>query len=157
MLEWKKICCPVDFSEASEAALQLAADLARHFAAQLTVLHVYQPPHTAVPVEGSLYAPPELFEAIARQVNRELAEWQQRAEKRSEGSVTAIMLIGVPFAEITRYAKEGKFDLIVMGTEGRTGVKRLFLGSVAERVVRLSECPVITVGAEKSANAEAKG
>lgn len=154
MVEWKKICCPVDFSEGSEAALELAADLARRFGAQLTVLHVYQPPHTAIPVEGAVYVPQDFFESMAEKVTQELADWKRRAEKRSEGSVTATMLSGLPFAEIKRYAKEGRFDLIVMGTEGRTGLRHLFLGSVAERVVRLADCPVLTVRPNKSGKAE---
>jgi nucleotide-binding universal stress UspA family protein len=143
MAGWKRILCAIDFSPTSEEALKVASDLARRFEAQLTLVHVYQAPHPED--QGTILAPPEYFEKLADRANQALADLKRRAEALSERPVAATMLSGVPFAKIVEYTKEGNFDVIVMGTEGKTGLRRMFLGSVAGRVVRLAQCPVVTV------------
>lgn len=143
MNSFNKILVPVDFSPHSEHALALAADLARRYGASLCLVHAHEP---------ALYAAPETYLLYtAEQLPALLAEVQKRldanvAQARALGvtAVTSEVLSGVPFVEIVRHAREGGFDLIVIGTHGRTGVAHALLGSVAEKVVRKAHCPVLT-------------
>jgi nucleotide-binding universal stress UspA family protein len=143
MSRWYKICCPVDFSETSRAALEEAADLARRDRSELTLVHVSEPP--PVGTEGAL-AGPRLAEAIAAEAEGQLEKWRVEAEKISLGTVRAKLIPqGLAAKEICHLAREEGFDLVVMGTHGRTGLRHLVLGSVAERVVREAHCPVLVV------------
>jgi nucleotide-binding universal stress UspA family protein len=139
----RKILVPVDFSEPSREALRFACDLARRYEAQVTLLHAYQLPGYAFP-EGYLVAGPASVNDLLGLVDKALAEARREAE--AEGvKVETRAVMGVAFAEIVRAAREGGFDLVVMGTHGRTGLKHALLGSVAEKVVRKAPCPVLTV------------
>ena len=143
MIEFKQIICPVDFSESSVRALAYAAALARWYDAQLTVLHVV-PTFEAMQVRGDLVEPirvvtpmprEQVLEEMSRSLN--LAALSPRA--------TPIAESGDPQATIIDQALSKKADLIVMGTHGRRGFKRLLLGSVTEAVLREAPCPVLTV------------
>ena len=142
MTEWKKICCAVDFGEPSRAALEQAAALARRFEAELTLVHVVAlPPPTADEVLTSQ----TLAEVQAKEEEQILARWRADAEERARRSVRTRLLTGDPAAEILRHVRDDRCDLVVVGTHGRTGVARLVLGSVAERVARRSPCAVLVV------------
>jgi nucleotide-binding universal stress UspA family protein len=141
MAQWTRICCPVDFSQTSRAALEEAADLARRHGAALTVLHVFEPAVTGE-MEASV---PELLEATARELERKLAGWKLEAERLGAPAVEQAVISGVPGREIAAFASEGGYDLVVMGTHGRTGLRHLVIGSVAERVIREAHCPVLVV------------
>jgi nucleotide-binding universal stress UspA family protein len=143
MLQWRKICCPVDFSETSFGAMQAAADLAQRFGAELTLLFVYEMPRP-VPQE-MLFSPPELFQKMLRDVDHKLAGWKARAEQSCASPVKALRLLGPPVHEILRCAREERFDLLVLGTHGRTGIQHAVFGSVAEKVLRQAPCPVLTI------------
>lgn len=142
-LAWKKLCCPVDFSPTSESALRVAAVLAQELGADLTLLHVRTIPGSSIP-EG-LLAPTEDDSGPA---DRPLAAWKATAEQLGASHVAAATSIGDPAQEITEFVRRGDFDAIVIGTHGRTGLKRAVLGSVAEKVVRLAPCVVISVTPE---------
>ena len=144
MFRARKICCPVDFSETSKAALEMAADLASQFDAELTVLHVVEDANPLLP-QGRVFVTSEFFQPVLDKANRSLREWLQLAEGRGKIKVDGRVVTGVPFAEILQFVEQGKFDLIVMGTEGRTGLTHLVFGSVAERVLRMAPCPVLVV------------
>lgn len=140
MAEWRRICCAVDFSEPSRRALEEAADLARRFASDLTALHVYD----VLPPTGlDLLGPP--VEEAQRSAAQVMEQWVRDAELIARRAVRSALRIGAPAQEILRFAREGSFDLLVLATQGRTGLKRLVLGSVAERVVREAECAVLVV------------
>jgi universal stress protein A len=124
-MEWKKVCCPVDFSEPSRAALRVAADMCQRFGAELTLLHVAD----AAELPGC---------------DLKLREWGSAAEK-SGISLRTAHAVGDPQLAIVDFARQGGFQLIVMGTHGRTGRDHAFAGSVAESVVRRAACPVLTV------------
>jgi len=142
-MHWKKICCGIDFSEHSRLAMDQAAELARMYEAELTLVHVHEAPS---PASGSvLLAPPELFTKMEHDAARQLESWRRQAEFLAARPVSSLMLNGDSAAEILRYAREELVELIVMGTHGRTGLKHLVLGSVAERVSRQAECPVLVV------------
>ena len=141
----QRILCPVDFSDSSDHAMRYASALAENFGAELTLLHVVAPIMAALPGETAL---PDTLQADID----ELAEaCRERLELIVGKLVTSGLTVkhkvlnGVPFIEIIRYARDAETDLIVMGTHGRTGLGHLLIGSVAERVVRKSPCPVLTI------------
>lgn len=145
MLAIKTILVPTDFSETSEVALRYGKSLAQTFGAALHVIHVVQEP----------FAQPWAVEAYGFSLATLQAEWQRdasarvegllSAEERAELNATLTTVLGHPFVEILRYAKEQEVDLIVLGTHGRGPLGHLVMGSVAERVVRKAPCPVLTV------------
>ena len=146
-LGWSKICCPVDFSETSWVALDQAARLAAA-GAELVILHVYD--RGAMHASQQVFAgDPQLEERIVQQMNGRLELSKARAEQLAPGRVWTECVGGDPAAEIVRFADRGDFDLVVMGTHGRSGVRHLLLGSVAERVVRNATCSVLVVRPEQ--------
>jgi nucleotide-binding universal stress UspA family protein len=145
---FKKILVPVDFSVGSRQALDLAATMARAFNASVEVFHVWQPPPLVnaplmfVPESG---APPQALEDVARRLaTAELKTLVDRLRSAGVSDVQSRVVIGNPAHEILAQAACG-FDLVVMGTHGRTGLAHAILGSVAEKVVRRASCPVMTV------------
>ena len=136
MIRIKKILYPTDFSSYSNQAYFHAISLAEKHNASLTVLFVYNPDHTTTP--GS-----QGDEVIDRRY------WQGQLEQirpvDTRIPVTHVLLEGDPAGEIVRYGCDAGIDLIVMGTHGRTGVERLLMGSVAEKVLRDAPCSVLIV------------
>ena len=133
----RRILHPTDFSAPSAAALRIACSLAENYGAELSLLYVWDP-QVATGDEGHPHVPANsLEEALA---------WLDAIDVRaSTVRVFRHLIVGEPVDEIVRQAKEESSDLIVMGTHGRTGLKRLLLGSVAEGVLRRGPCPVLTV------------
>lgn len=148
MPQWRRICCPVDFSETAHVALHAAADLARRVGAEMTLLHVSEEPVGTAP--EVIVSPPELFERIAAETERRLDGWRSEAEAIAGGPVRSVVVTGKAAAEIVRFAREGGFDLVVMGTHGRTAIRHLVLGSVTEKVVRQAECHVLVIRGPRS-------
>ena len=139
----KKILVPTDFSPPSEQAVRYAAMMAKRFKAQLILLHVNEPYPYSVTDSMVLVDHSRALKKIAERL---LAG--QRDRIASQGlRVMAHLAVGSPYQEIIRRAKRDRVQLIVVGTHGRTGVEHLLLGSVAERIVRLAPCPVLTVQA----------
>jgi nucleotide-binding universal stress UspA family protein len=151
MAPFRRILVPVDFSTCSDVALDRALSLARAVGGQVEVLHVWASPEF-VPVDASLtIATPggekiNLTEYLRRQAQHSLAELVANVQARGFEGVTSRLVMGDPSDVIVAASKQ--YDLIVMGTHGRRAVAHLFLGSVAERVVRRAECPVLTVRVE---------
>ena len=144
----RKILVATDFSPIAVHAQQVAFELARPLGAAVTVLHVYSLP-TYLFVDGSSYVPPPRVVAdILSDAARGLAASVDAAAS-SGVTVTTVSEEGEPAERIVRYAEEHGFDLVVLGTHGRRGIKRLALGSVAEHVVRAAKPPVMTVHAER--------
>jgi nucleotide-binding universal stress UspA family protein len=134
----KRIMCPIDFSEYSDAALRYASSLAQEAGAKLYLVHVDD---SQVPYDAGYAA------YIAPPSNPEVL--QQRLEEKRP-SIEGVeyehkLLFGHPADGIVEFAQEHDVDLIVLGTHGRTGVARLLMGSIAEAVVRRAPCPVLTV------------
>ena len=140
----KKILCPLDFSACSDYALRYALGMANEFGAELKLLHVVELPFLPSYSLGGvpdLSAPMEAIEQGARQRMEQLVE-QCRAEHED---VDATVRTGTPFLEIVSYAEEIGADLIVAGSHGRSGLRHMLIGSVAEKLVRKAPCPVLTV------------
>jgi len=135
----KHILVPTDFSAPSDRALSMAVDLALTFKARITLLHVWSMPN--VGYAEALAWPTNEMESAAR---RTLSEAQARVSERLP-DVDTVLQLGRDWQVIIDVAKERAVDLIVMGTHGRHGLPRVILGSVTEKVVRLSPIPVLTV------------
>ncbi|HET8541291.1 MAG TPA: universal stress protein [Anaeromyxobacter sp.] len=142
-MPWKKICCGVDFSEPSWIAMEQAADVASGLRAELTLVHVWTPPPPAA--SDVLVSSRGVAEVERRQAEETLEIWRSDAEGRAALPVRARVLLGDPAVEIARFADEEGIDLVVLGTHGRTGLSRLVLGSVAERVLRRAPVPVLVI------------
>jgi nucleotide-binding universal stress UspA family protein len=140
------ILCPVDFSQDSQAIAEYAGTLALRFGADLTVLHaVYDPlditcSHIPHPPLG------QLREEMIRVAEHSLQRLVNRNLRRLPRA-KAVVVAGPPGLQITRYAREHEVDLIVMGTQGLSGLNRLIMGSTAERVIRHASCPVVSIRA----------
>jgi nucleotide-binding universal stress UspA family protein len=141
---WKRICCPIDFSETARGAMQVAVDLARRLGADLTLLHAYPIPGYTFP-DGSVVASPAMLQDLSDEADRHLEAWRREAEGLGLAGVRIAKAIGEPAVEIVRWAREPGADLLVLGTHGRTGLEHALMGSIAERVVRKAPCPVLTV------------
>jgi nucleotide-binding universal stress UspA family protein len=147
MAEWKKVCCAIDFSDACRFAMAEAADIARRFQGQLTLVHVYEPP---TPAPGEMLEPGEqLFGAIWVDLGRAMAAWRADAGQRTGARVRSTVRVGEAAEEILHFAREERMDLIVLGSHGDHGHRHLALGSVAERVVREAPCPVLVIRAKE--------
>jgi nucleotide-binding universal stress UspA family protein len=143
MLSINRILCAVDFSAPSARALQYALALAERLGAQVDVIHVYEFPNFAVE-DGAVELPPYMQESLAMRLRERLEQFVK--EKAVEGPKTSTHLLeGIPYLQIVEAAKGHQADLVVIGTHGRTGLSHMMLGSVAERVVRTSEVPVLTI------------
>jgi nucleotide-binding universal stress UspA family protein len=138
------IVVPTDFSDCSEEAWALAKRVAGSLGSEVVLAHVF--------VEPILYGDPplvvdtawQLFEQGRKWVEEELEKWASAA--RALGiTVRTIVRTGSANEEIVNLATDERAELIIMGTHGRTGLNRLLLGSVADRVIRLAPCPVLTV------------
>jgi nucleotide-binding universal stress UspA family protein len=149
MIGWKKICCAVDFESPSRMAMEQAVDLAKRFDAELTLVHVLLPPLSAE--SDVLVSSRGIAAEEARRDEQRLAEWRAGAERRLGRPVRSRTLSGDPAGEIVSHVREERYDLVVVGTHGRTGVRRAVLGSVAERIARQSPCPVL-VGHDEAAH-----
>ncbi len=145
MITLKRILVPTDFSAFSQHAIRYGCEFARRFSAELHLANVVEDIYPLIP-ESGISLPP---------VSQYLADLQKSAEQAFQNfpnrewveglDVKRIVLTGTPFLEIIRYAREHDIDMIVIGTHGRTGLVHVLMGSVAEKVVRKSHCPVLTV------------
>lgn len=145
MISITRILAPVDLSELSEKALQYAAELAEKLGAKLTVLYVVAEPAAVLPdmMMPVPVAAPDMDE-LTTSGKQALAELIASKNLGRLNPVQDVRL-GEAGEEILAAATDTKADLVVIGTHGRSGLKHLFLGSVAEEVMRHSPCPVLTV------------
>ena len=139
----QRILVPTDFSTTANAALTYGIELARVFGARLDLLHVSEHPEAA----AEMGYPLGLVETVHNVHNTTVGRLRTLVTENEarELSPEYAMRVGTASNEIVGYEKEHDIDLIVMGTHGRSGVTRVVLGSVAERVVRKAPCPVLTV------------
>lgn len=143
-MEIKKILFAADFSEGSSSALPYAVDLAKKYGARLYLAHVifdvaktsgWYVPHTSID---------EIYKDMENSAKSEL-EKMFIDEMRGFKDIEHVVLKGIPYEEIIRFAGDNKIGLIVLGTHGRKGIDRMLFGSTAEQVVRNAPCPVLSV------------
>jgi universal stress protein A len=153
VLIFKKILCPTDFSEPSYGALKTAIELALHFSGELYLVHVISklpmalasafPDSPGVPGGFTLASYQQKLEAAAEKRLKEVAD----KKVPQELNVRLVVEDGNAADGITQIAEYERVDLIVIAAHGEAGWGNLMFGSVAERVVRLAPCPVLTIGA----------
>jgi universal stress protein A len=146
MTAFRKILVPVDFSPHSEEALRVAGEIARRYGGTLDIVHVYDPVVYPLP-DGYVMLTQRQLDELFAVFDKQLSLMETRAEAAGVGHVETHVRQGIAAADICDFAAQGAFDLIVMGTHGRRGLSHLLLGSVAERVLRLATCPVLTLKA----------
>jgi universal stress protein A len=138
-----RILVPLDFSKHSDAALDLALELAREQGAEVHLLHAYELP-AAVTMAYGIAIPQAVWDGVQEAAAGRLAEGLRKVEAAGLRGTTH--LATAPAADaIATAAETHGIDLIVMGTRGLTGLKHVLLGSVAERTIRTAPCPVLTV------------
>ena len=139
-----RIVVPTDFSECSEVAWTLAKRVAGTLGSEVVLAHVFVEPIVYGDASPAADMSWQLFEQGRKWVEDELEKWASAA--RAEGTtVRTIVRTGSANEEIVNLATDEGAELIIMGTHGRTGLNRMLLGSVADRVIRFALCPVLTV------------
>jgi nucleotide-binding universal stress UspA family protein len=155
MKEIKSILLPIDFSDASSILLQYGVYLAEKYDARLSIVFVTEDPFTYSGLPLTDYSGLPLTDIPFNQLEEDMTKYaRERMEhflekNMAEGSVAyeGNVLFGQVAAEIIRYAEEKTVDLIIIGTHGFKGLDRMLLGSVAEKVVKMAPCPVMTINA----------
>jgi nucleotide-binding universal stress UspA family protein len=142
-MTFQKILCATDFSAGSKQAIRTAARIANERDAELVVAHAWHIPPLMYP--GDPIFPPVVIDQFAADAQRGLDEAMQLATSAGAKRVTSKLLTGLPWAELSELLDKQQFDLCVMGTHGRTGLSRVLLGSVTEKVVRHAPCSVLVV------------
>ncbi len=140
----KTILFPTDFSNGARAAMDHAISLAKDYQAKLILLYVIQDISIAEWYIPSSLSVGELVEDMEKSAWREMDKWVAEISERVK-DIEKMVVRGVPFVEIIQIAQKKNVDLIVIGTHGRTGIDHMLFGSTAEKVVRKSSCPVLTV------------
>jgi nucleotide-binding universal stress UspA family protein len=143
VVEIKKILCAVDFSEVSPMVVNYARALAKSFEAEVILL--YSAPSLDQYV--SFHVPPNSIETFVGEIVSGAEQNMEAfiAQYLPDVSVTGRVVSGYAAEEIIKCANEEKADLIIMGTHGRKGIDRILFGSVAEKVVKSANCPVLTL------------
>jgi nucleotide-binding universal stress UspA family protein len=136
MIPWTKVACAVDLSEPCRVGM--AADLARRLEAELTLVHVHPPLSPADTVDPASQRSRSLAAA-----EKALEAWRAEAETAVQAPVMSKVLFGDPAEELLRFAEEHGFALVIVGTHRRGVLGRVGLGSVAQRLIRESRCPVL--------------
>ena len=142
MTRFRQILVPVDFEGPAQEALEVAVDVALAFDAKLTLIHAWEVPAAAY--AAMTYVPADFWTAIEQAATEQLKSTLEQVQKRLPRA-ESILAKGAPAHEIIAAADRTKADLIVMGTHGRRGMSHVLLGSVAEKIVRLSPVPVLTI------------
>jgi nucleotide-binding universal stress UspA family protein len=143
MNTFKHILVPTDFGPASAEAVELAVTLAGKFGSEVTLLHVWEVPvypYVDFVLDGAI------VDSVEKAALQRLGEALRDVQKRVPGA-KSLLRMGLTWQEIVDVIKAIKPDVVIMGTHGRRGLTHALLGSVAEKVVRLSSAPVLTTHA----------
>lgn len=146
-MPFQSILVPVDYSPNSRAALAVAVELARKFSASLQLVHVWDRPTylTEALMVGHGTGQRPLMELIEQNAEQDMLTFLQEVGLPADVSYGHRLLSGEPASELIREIETGGYDLVVMGTHGRSGLSRLLLGSIAEKVVRYAPIAVLTI------------
>ena len=140
---FKKILCPIDFSEFTDEILEYALDIAKKYNSELHLIHVIPNLNYFTPYE-SFFTPENLI-VVEKNMEAEVNKDFDAIMKKIDIPAKKIIRTGAAFVEIIDYARSESIDLIIIGTHGLTGLEHILIGSVAERVIRKAPCPVLTV------------
>ncbi len=149
MFKLKNIIVPTDFSKVSFSAFEYARDLAEMMDATIHLLHVLEKEPLFLANRESEITSAELIKSFEEKKRQQLKELVDEIKEDSTVKIVEIMRHGVDYEEIINYAQEVNGDMIVIATHGRTGVFHKILGSVAEKVIRYSKCPVLVISPQE--------
>ncbi|HYG78289.1 MAG TPA: universal stress protein [Planctomycetota bacterium] len=146
-MELKRILVPSDLSDNAEAVMPFAGDLARKYQGEISLVHVFERDYyaTAAAAEGIVVGASEWLNGIRSQREKHLNEVAARFSAQEKVTVRSVLLDGNTIEEILRFVQDQSIDCMIVSTHGRTGLSHLLLGSIAEKLVRLSPCPVISI------------
>ncbi len=144
MLPIERILCPTDFSDASRGSVEAGVELARHFGAELILLHVVPVLPALPPDPNFVFRVPEFERLLHADAEKRLGELRAAVAGR-DVPARVVVAHGSAADEILAVARRERADVVVIATHGSTGLGHLVFGSVAEKVVRHAECPVLTV------------
>lgn len=145
MLPIKKICCPTDFSEPSREALKAACEMATHFGAEMVLVHVVTPiPVIPVHDDPTSFNLPMYEKEMEQSAEKALKKIQQEQVPQNIQS-RVLVTQGDPATRIVNLVEEENMDMIIIATHGFTGWRKFMFGSVTEKVIRLSSCPVLSI------------
>jgi nucleotide-binding universal stress UspA family protein len=143
MIKIKEILLPTDLSEYAGHALEYAQELAKTYKSRLHLVHVVDT-HWIGPANAAEF--PGQVSNYMQEFRNSGAEGLQRMEgELTDIPIETSVIVGVPHVEIVRYARDNNIDIIVLATHGRRGLAHALIGSVAEKIVQMAPCPVLTV------------
>ena len=148
MLSLRKVLVPIDLSPAGMRVLEQAHTFALKFSATIDLLHVWTPPPMLAPealISGLGAAEQPFMEWLGNSAREHLAKFEETARSQGIEIAGSHCELGDPATAIVERAASGGYDLLVLGTHGRTGLSHVLMGSVAEKVVRGAPCSVLTV------------
>lgn len=140
-IEFGKILFPTDFSDSAENASNYAISMAEKFGSKIFAVHVIEPFTYTSDLGIDMGDQYQVMEATAKRFLEDVVT----SIREKNIDVEGILLTGEPFVEIIKFAKQEQVNLIIMATHGRSGIEHILLGSTAEKVVRKSPCPVLTI------------
>lgn len=141
---FSRILVPVDFSEFTDDIVRYATEIAQRFGSSIHLIHVIPNMDYFTPYESFMAA--ENMVTVQKGVEAEVQRDLEKVAATITGiPVTKVIRTGVSFVEIVEYVKSEHMDLVIMATHGRGGLEHIIIGSVAEKVVRKSPCPVLTI------------
>lgn len=148
MLSMRKVLVPVDLTPASLRLLEQAQDFAAKFSASIDLLHVWTPPAMLAPealITGVGATAQPFLEWLGNSAREHLGQLESQAHAQGIALGSSYCELGDPASAIVERAASGGYDLLVLGTHGRTGLSHALMGSVAEKVVRRAPCAVLTI------------
>jgi len=148
MLSMRKILVPIDLSPSGRRVLEQAQEFALQFSATIDLLHVWTPPAMLAPealITGVGATEQPFLEWLGNSAREHLEKFESQVQSEGITIARSHCELGDPASTIVEHAQSGGYDLLVMGTHGRTGLSHALMGSVAEKVVRRAPCAVLTV------------
>ena len=150
MIKIKNILLPTDFSNLSLSASEYAINLAEQYSAKLHILHVLEKTPPILTIRSLDLSEEKIIKTIEEDAQKKLDNVVKKISKNRNIEINALIRKGIDFEEIIKYSEKSKIDLIVIATHGRSGIMHTLLGSVAEKVIRLSKIPVLVSKPKRS-------
>ncbi len=143
MIKIKNILMPTDFSALSLSVGEYAVNFAEQYSAKLHILHVLEKTPPILTIHSLDLSEEKIIKTIDEDAQKKLENAVKKIGKNRNIEIVSVIRKGIDFEEILKYSEKTKIDLIVIATHGRTGLMHTLLGSVAEKVIRLSKIPVL--------------
>ncbi len=143
MIKIQNILLPTDFSNISLSVSEYAINLAEQYSAKIHLLHILEKTPPILTIRSLDLSEEKIIKTIEQDAHSKLDNAVKKIKKSSSVEIEPVIRKGIDFEEIIKYSEKNNIDLIVIATHGRTGIMHTLLGSVAEKVIRLSKIPVL--------------